>query len=105
MEDYKKFLHALVERGDVLTFKEGHTEEAPHFTVTFAKGQLQTVLHKPWEGSSIDVDAQHNGSHVELPNAAGAEELYKYLKLDAHFSTTNMVGEERAREKRTHPTH
>jgi hypothetical protein len=96
VEDYKKFLHTLVDRGEVLTFKEGHTEEAPHFTVAFAKGRLMTVLHKPWKGSSVDGRAttkpSGGGAHVDLPNAEGAELLYQYLKLDARFSTTNMVG-------------
>ena len=92
VEDYKKFLHTLVERGDVLTFKEGHTEETPHFTVTFAKGALDKV---------VDPSSSRVGSKGKVPKSedgieAEDERLYKYLKLDTHFATTNMVSKNRS---------
>ena len=95
VEDYKKFLHTLVERGEVITFKEGHTEETPHFTVTFAKGVLDRILGQSLSSSSR---AKGNGKGALSSNDGTPvedERLYKYLKLDTHFATTNMVMQER----------
>lgn len=87
VEDYKKFLHTLVERGDVLTFKEGHTEETPHFTVTFAKKALDEII------GPLSSSNGRNGRKPQSEDGIETEDerLYKYLKLDTHFATTNMV--------------